>query len=118
MSGLFVKIIVCPLVVAVASYLLPNVNYASFYQPILVGLILAFAAHMMEIFLLRKETVITSDIADFVAAALIVYFVSLFLPGTEVTFLGAILTAIILGLTEIPQHRWLVRSGRTKKSPP
>jgi uncharacterized membrane protein YvlD (DUF360 family) len=117
MTGLFVKIIMCPLVVALASYLLPNVNYASFYQPILVGLILAFAAHMMEVFLLRKETIIVSDIADIIAAALIVYFVSLFLPGAQVTFIGATITAIILGVTEIPQHRWLVRSGRTKKSP-
>jgi hypothetical protein len=54
---------------------------------------------------------------DFAAATLIVYFVSLFLIGAEVTFFGALLTRLLLTITEIFQHRYLIQSGRTRKSP-
>ncbi|WP_199622686.1 DUF2512 family protein [Paenibacillus alkalitolerans] len=116
MAGLFVKLIVCPLTVILASYLFPNVNYTALYQPIIVGLVLAVAAHMMEVFLLKEGTFWLSTAMDFIAATLIVYFVSLF-QAANVTFFGAILTAILLTLTEIVQHRWLIRSGRTQKAP-
>lgn len=116
MAGLLVKLIVCPLTVMLAAYIFPNVNYTALYQPIIVGLILALSAHMMEVFLLKKGTFWMSTFMDFIAATLIVYFVSLFQLAT-VTFFGAILTALLLTLTEFVQHRWLIRSGRTQKSP-
>ncbi|XEC96648.1 DUF2512 family protein [Paenibacillus tarimensis] len=116
MAGLLVKIIVCPLTVMFAAYIFPNVNYTAFYQPIIVGLILAGAAHMMEVLMLKRGTFWTSTVLDFIAATLIVYIVSLFQTAT-VTFFGAVLTAILLSLTEIVQHRWLIQSGRTRKSP-
>jgi hypothetical protein len=116
MLGLILKLIVCPLTVLFASMIFPNVNYTALYQPIIVGLVLAVSAHMMEVLLLNEGTFWISTVADFMAATLIVYFVSLFQIAT-VTFLGAILTAILLTVTEIVQHRWLIQSGRTQKSP-
>lgn len=56
-------------------------------------------------------------IADFDATTLIVYFVSLLFAGAAVTFLGAVLTALLIGVTEYFQHQWLISSGRTEKSP-
>ncbi|WP_156288908.1 DUF2512 family protein [Oceanobacillus salinisoli] len=117
MTGLIIKIFVCPITVFIASFLFPNVTYANLWQPIIVGLILAVAAHMMEIFLLKADTFWTSTLMDFAAATLIVYFVSLFLAGAEVTFFGALFTGLLLAVTEIFQHRYLINSGRTRKSP-
>jgi uncharacterized membrane protein YeaQ/YmgE (transglycosylase-associated protein family) len=117
MTGLIIKLIVCPITVILASYIFPNVEYANLWQPIIVGLILAVSAHMMEVFLLKEGTFLTSTLMDFGAATLIVYFVSLFLVGTEVTFFGALLTGVLLTITEIFQHRYLIQSGRTRKSP-
>jgi len=116
MTGFILKIILYPLILAIASYIFPNVDYATMFQPIIVGLILAVVAHLMEILLLKRETTILSDLADFVAATLVVYFVSNLLDGAAVTFAGALLTSIILTLIEIPVHRWLVRTGKTQKS--
>lgn len=116
MWGLLVKLIVCPLVIILANVIFANVNYTVLYQPIIVGLILALFAHMMEVMFLKRGTLWISTIFDFIAATLIVYLVSL-LQEAKVTFLGAILTAIILMVTEIIQHLWLIRSGRTKKFP-
>jgi uncharacterized membrane protein HdeD (DUF308 family) len=116
MLGLLVKLIVCPLTVMVAWFLFENVNYNAFYQPVIVGLLLAIAGHLMEVFLLKNGTFWITTSVDFIAATLIVYYVSLYQAAT-VTFFGAILTAALLVLTEIVQHRWLIRTGRTQKSP-
>jgi hypothetical protein len=39
--GLLIKIIVCPAVVILASYLISGLSYLSLYQTIIIGLVLA-----------------------------------------------------------------------------
>lgn len=116
MTGLIMKIILLPLVVAICSGIFDSVDYVSWYQPITVGVTLAIIGHLMERAMLRRNTTVMTDIADFITAALVVYLLSLFLDGARVTLWGAILTAIVITLVEIPIHRWLVRTGRTEKS--
>lgn len=116
MTGFIMKIILLPLVVAICSGIFGNVDYVSWYQPIAVGIVLAIVGQLMEVMMLRRNTTVMTDIADFIVAAILVYFVSQFLDGARVTFWGAILTALVITLVEIPVHRWLVRSGRAEKS--
>ncbi|MGJ9384033.1 DUF2512 family protein [Salipaludibacillus sp. CF4.18] len=116
MIGLIIKIFVCPITVMIAWLIFPNVEYSTIYQPIIVGLILAFSAHVMEVFILKKGTFWLSAILDFIAATVIVYVVSFF-QVAQVSFFGAILTAVLLSVTELVQHNWLIKSGRTEKSP-
>lgn len=54
MAGLIVKLFLCPLTVFFAELVFPKVNYTAFYQPVIVGLVLAESAHMMQVFLLKK----------------------------------------------------------------
>ncbi|WP_257348752.1 DUF2512 family protein [Pseudalkalibacillus decolorationis] len=117
MTGFLIKLVVCPIIVILAYLIFPNVDYANLWQAIVVGLVLAIGAHLMELFLLKETTMALSTIMDFVAAVIIVYVVSAFFPTAEVTFFGAILTAVLLTLTEIPQHSYLIKSGKTRKSP-
>ncbi|WP_226035823.1 DUF2512 family protein [Aquibacillus saliphilus] len=117
MTGLFVKLIVCPITVIIAWMLFPNVDFAFWYQPIILGVILAGAGHLMEMLLLNKNTVLFSTFMDVVASVIIVYYVSIFFTNTIVTFWGALLTSLLLGVTEIVQHRWLVQERKTKSSP-
>ncbi|SDI38651.1 DUF2512 family protein [Alteribacillus bidgolensis] len=117
MLGLIVKLFVCPITVAIAAFIFPNVNYANLWQPIVVGLILAVSAHMMELFILKKGTFWFSTVLDFIAATILVYVVSLFFATATVTFFGALLTSLLLSITELVQHNWLIKSERTQKSP-
>ncbi|WP_078548419.1 DUF2512 family protein [Litchfieldia alkalitelluris] len=117
MLGLIVKIFVCPITVLISSLIFPNVYYPNILQPIIVGVILAISAHMMEVVILKRGTFWLSTVTDFVAASVIVYFVSLFFVTASVTIGGALLTALLLTFTEVIQHNWLIKSGRTEKSP-
>ncbi|MGY4689122.1 DUF2512 family protein [Salibacterium sp. K-3] len=117
MTGLIIKIFVCPITVVISSFIFPNVNYENLWQPIIVGLILAVSAHVMEVFILKEGTFWLSTIADFIAASAIVYIVSLFFDTAAVSFFGALLTGLLLTITEIAQHNWLIKNGKTEKSP-
>ncbi|MDL4839751.1 DUF2512 family protein [Aquibacillus rhizosphaerae] len=108
MSNLITKLIVCPIGVIIAWFIFP-IEFAYFYQPIILGAVLAIVGRMMEKIILRKETMTLALIADFLATAVIVYFVTPFFVGGQVNFWGAVLTALLLGVTEIPQHRALVK---------
>lgn len=116
MTGLLIKLIVCPLVVFLVSFNSVLISYQNFSQPIIVGLVIAVFAHFMELYLLRKGSLWISTIVDFAAAAFLVYYLTLLMPGASVTWAGALLTALFLAITEVIQHYWLIRNEKTVKS--
>ncbi|MDL4841155.1 DUF2512 family protein [Aquibacillus rhizosphaerae] len=117
MLGFLVKLIVCPVTVIIAWMLFPNVDFFYWFQPVIIGVILAVASHLMELILLNENTVGFSTFMDLIASIIIVYYASMLQTNSEVTFLGAIFTGALLGVTEIIQHRWLVEKNRTQKNP-
>ncbi len=117
MSSLIIKFIVCPAVVYLAGVLLPQVEFATLFQPVFIGFILAVTAAVMELYMLKPGTLWLSTGLDFIASTAIVYLVPFFLAGAAVTLAGALITGLALALTEIPQHYWLINSGNTIKSP-
>ena len=117
MTSLLMKIIICPLVVALSAAFLPNVNYTNFLQPIIVGLVLAVTGVLMEYLFLREGKVWFSTGMDVIAATLIVYFITNFFATASATLLGALIVGFLLGVTEHFTHSYLVQSGRTRKSP-
>jgi len=117
MTGLIIKIIVYPTVVSIAGVFPGQINYAAVYQPILTGLVLAVAAHIMDIYLLKPETIWFSTAMDFIASSTIVYISGLVFTGAAVSLAGALTTGLVLAATEIPQHYWLATTGKLLKSP-
>lgn len=117
MASLGIKIIMVPVGLIVASWLFPNVDYAEWHQPVALGLILAVLGVLMEYLILKKGTLWLSTLADFAVSALVIYYVSNVFDGAVVTFFGSLLAAALLAVAEHFLHRWLIRTGRTLKSP-
>ncbi|MFD1360519.1 DUF2512 family protein [Lentibacillus salinarum] len=115
MTGLMVKLLVCPIGLYVASWLFPNVDFGYWYQPIILGVVLAFVGYFMERAMLREETNWLSVGTDFIVSTLIVYFGAMLLADTAITFFGALLAGAVLAVAEIFQHNWLLNSGRVEK---
>ena len=116
MTGLIMKLIICPLTLIISDYLFADVYYLYIYQAIFTGITIALVAHLMELFLLKPGTLLISTIADFLVAFVIVYFSHIILPGVKVTLIGGALVSTLLALTEYFQHLYLIRSGKTIKS--
>jgi len=94
-----------------------QVSFTALYQPIIIGLILAAAAHTMELYILKPGTLWISTAIDFVTATLIIYFVPFFMKGLRISFTGAIFSALLFTVTEFFQHSWLINSNKTAKGP-
>ncbi|MBE4910117.1 DUF2512 family protein [Bacillus luteolus] len=116
MTSLLMKIIICPLVVALSASFLANVHYANFIQPIIVGLILAVAGVAMEYLFLKEGRVWFSTLMDFVASVIIVYFVTNLFTTASATLFGALIIGFLLAVTEHFTHSYLVKSGKTRKT--
>jgi uncharacterized membrane protein YvlD (DUF360 family) len=117
MANFLMKVIAIPILLMICAWLLPNVDYGAWYQPIVIGVLLAILGVMMEYLLLRKDTAWISTLADFIVNLLVIYYISNLYDGADVTFFGAFLTAVVLGIVEHVVHLWLIRSGRAEKSP-
>ncbi|MCH5138249.1 DUF2512 family protein [Clostridiaceae bacterium UIB06] len=116
MTGIIIKIIIYPFILIVSDYLFTDVYYSYIYQPIFITFVLAIAANLMELSLLKPGTLLISTAADFLLAFVIVYFSQFILPGSRLTLIGAALTATLLALAEYFEHLYLIKSGKTQKS--
>jgi len=117
MTSLILKIILTPLCIVAADWLIPGVRFGNYSQAVLLGLILAVVGVVMEYVLLKRGTLWISTILDVVVSAVLIYFIARMLPGTVVTFGGALITGVILGAVEYFLHLWLIKSGMAKKAP-
>lgn len=116
LTSLFLKLILVPVIVLLSDFLIANVFYPSFYQPIIVGIVLAVVGHVMENVLLRRGTLWVTTALDIVASSIILYVSVYFFPGSRMTLDGALLTALFLGITEYFYHLWLIRSERVEEA--
>lgn len=116
MVGFIMKVIMLPVIVAFSDFFLANVDYGTLFRAVVVGLILAVVGQLMEVLMLRRGTIWTSTVLDFVVAYAVVYFSQYFFPGAAVSFVGAFIIAVVIGLVEYLEHTWLVRSGRAEKA--
>jgi uncharacterized membrane protein YvlD (DUF360 family) len=115
MIGLILKIVVSPLSILFTDYFSEEINYPNIYSVIIVGLIIAFTGHLLELYTLRKGTLWISTAMDFTAATAIIYLSQLFIRGTMNTIGGALVTAVIICIFEVMLHYYLIKSGKTRK---
>jgi hypothetical protein len=116
MDGLWMKLIICPLLILFIDAISGDVYYSSWFPAVVVGLILAVAGHLLELMFLRRGTLWTSTILDFLGASAIVFLSQFLIYNTYVTVVGAMLTASFFAIAEYFMHGWLIRSGRTRKA--
>ncbi len=117
MRNLIMKIIMLPIVVIIASNLLTTVDFPYLRQPIITGVTLAIAGHLLEWAILSERTFWLSLIVDFVTATIIVYILGYFFTGAQVTFMGAVVTAALISVLEYFVHLWLLKTRRARKEP-
>ncbi|KRG09417.1 hypothetical protein ACA30_02710 [Virgibacillus soli] len=117
MLNILLKIIVVPIVLILASKILPGVHFPYLYQPIVTGVVLALVGHLLEWALLKKETFWVSLVIDFVISAIFLYTFAYYYQDAYVTIFGVVLTSVVLTAIEFFVHLWLLGSGRARKEP-
>lgn len=115
-ANLVAKLILGPAIVLLAAGLLPNVQYGAWYEPILVGLTIGAAGYMTELIMLSRQSMWISTFADLALAFGILFVVSNAFAGASVTWFGALLTALMIAVTEHVAHIWLVETARMRRA--
>jgi fermentation-respiration switch protein FrsA (DUF1100 family) len=82
---------------------------------VLTGFAIAVAGHLMEVWLLSKKTIRLSTALDFGAAAIIVYLSGWVFTGARVTWVGAVVAALLIGIVELLEHYYLTRAGKVER---
>ncbi|MDK2799440.1 MAG: hypothetical protein PWP27_806 [Clostridiales bacterium] len=109
MIHFIIKLIVCPTVVYLSDLLFRSVEFSTSGQILLVGWTLSIAAYIADVALLERYGNILQTIIDFVVAISIIMIYQYFLPAAVVTFSGALITALLLAVTEYAAHVWLLQ---------
>jgi hypothetical protein len=97
-----------PVLLWAASLMSPGIHYPSFYQPLATGIIISGVGRLVEKVLLKPGTVWLSVFADVILAAIIIYYSQYVFAGARITWAGAAITSLIVGVVEYIVHVILV----------
>ncbi|MED2972807.1 DUF2512 family protein [Fictibacillus sp. B-59209] len=117
MTSLIIKLITIPIVLFVAAFFFPGVHFESYWQIIVVGMTLAILGVAVEYFVLRKGALWISVFIDVAVSCIILYYASNFQWEASVTWFGALLTSVFLGILEFFTHRYLLASHKAHSEP-
>ncbi|MGE5381548.1 MAG: DUF2512 family protein [Methylocystaceae bacterium] len=112
MIGLTIKLVATPLIIYLVDLLSNQVNYASWWQIMMVSLFLAAVGQFLEAGQLMKGSVVINAGLNLIVNTLLLYLSNMVLSQTTVTIYGAVITALLIVVVEYFYHRYLVTSER------
>jgi putative membrane protein len=99
--GFVIRFIVAAIVLWVTSYLIAGFNIRGGVIPILVAALVISAADFLVEKLFRIDaSPFGNGLKGFLVSAVILYFAQYFVPGMEVSIMGAIIGALVIGLID------------------
>lgn len=117
MIGLTIKLVATPLIIYLVDLLSNQVNYASWWQILMVSLFLAAVGQFLEAGQLMNGSVIINAGLNLIVNTLLLDLSNTVFSQTTVTFYGAVITALLIVVVEYFYHRYLMTSGRIQKFP-
>ena len=102
MIGLVFRFIVSALVLMFIGWLLPGFEVAGFTGALIAALVIAVLGYAAEMVLGKKVSPQNRGIIGFITAAVVIYLTGLIVPAyLTVSFVGAFLAALIIGIVDI-----------------
>lgn len=113
MTGLMIKLIICPIMLIVSNYLFDL--QLTIIQGSIVGVTLAVFLHIIESIILNKNRIWINTIGDFITTGILVYLSQFIFRNTSIDAIKASLTAAFLTVTEYFQHIFHMETANAKK---
>lgn len=101
MLRLIVRFIVSALVLMVVGYVVPGFGPLGFLNALLAAVVIAVLGYLAESVLGEKASPHSRGIAGFIAAAVVIYAAQFLVPGLDVSILGAIIAALVIGVVDM-----------------
>lgn len=99
--GFIIRFVVAALVLMVTAYFVPGFKIRGGFTSALIGaLVIAAADFLIEKLFRFDASPLGRGISGFLVSAAVIYFAQYFVPGMEVSLLGAVVGALVIGLID------------------
>ncbi len=101
MLGLIVRFIVSAIVLMLVSWLLPGFATLTFVQALIAAVVISLLGFLIESLFGRKISPQNRGLVGFISAAVVIFVAQFLVPGMSVSFIGAALAAVIIGIVDL-----------------
>lgn len=99
--SLIIRIVVNAIVLLVVSYFVPGFFISGFWTAIIAAVVIGILDYLVAAIFKMDASPFGRGISGFIIAAVILYLTQLFVPGVAVSFWGAIIGALVIGLFDL-----------------
>ncbi|MBD2867567.1 phage holin family protein [Paenibacillus arenilitoris] len=99
--GHVVRFIVSALVLMLVGFIVPQFSVGGFWSALFLALVIAALGWIVEAMFGKRVTPFGRGIVGFLASALVIWVAQFIVGGVDVTLLGAILAALVIGIIDL-----------------
>ncbi|MFW5891150.1 MAG: phage holin family protein [bacterium] len=100
-TGSIVRFIVSAIVLLAVGYFLPGFSMIGFGNALIAALVIAVLGYIMETIFGEKISPQHKGIVGFLSAAVVIYLTQFVVTGLDVSILGAVLAAVLIGMVDV-----------------
>ncbi|RAP77350.1 phage holin family protein [Paenibacillus montanisoli] len=99
--GHVVRFIVSAIVLMIVGYIVPQFSVGGFWSALFLALVIAALGWIVEGIFGKRVSPFGRGIVGFLASALVIWVAQFIVGGVSVTWLGAILAALVIGIIDL-----------------
>ncbi len=99
--GAVVRFIVSALVLMLVGYIIPGFRTLSFLHALLAAVVIAAIGWVIEATLGKGVSPYSRGIVGFLVSAVVIWAAQFIVPGMQVSILGALLAAFVIGIIDL-----------------
>lgn len=96
-----VRFVVAAIVLLVIGFIMPGFSIQGFWTALLAAIVIAAIGWIVETFFGDNISPYARGIVGFLVSAVVIYVAQFVVPNMEVTILGALLAALIIGIVDM-----------------
>lgn len=99
--GTVVRFVVSALVLMVVDWIVPGFDVGGFWSALLLAIVIAVLGWIVEGLFGKKVTPFGRGIVGFLASAAVIWIAQFIVGNVDVTWIGAILAALVIGIIDL-----------------
>jgi putative membrane protein len=98
--GTLIRFVVNAIVLMVVSYFVPNFAIHTIWAALLAAIVISILDYAIQVIFKIDASPIGRGLSGFIVAVVIIYLTKFIVPGFSVTWLGAIIGALLIGVID------------------
>ena len=99
--GTVVRLVVSALVLMFVGFILPGFSTLGFFNALLAAVVIAGLGWVIESTLGKGVSPFSRGLVGFIVSAVVIWATQFIVPGLEVSILGALLAAFVIGIIDL-----------------